>query len=218
MRPQLLCFALTANTFFILGIIRPATAQLVGCNGSQVDCPTKGSTAGGGICSYEGDIGVVSFDSNITSAGPLTWTAKQSEAKGSKATGGRYTYNEFWLGSPPSLNFQNVTEFAGCSVTFNNVSNALQLPAGFNDFQNFGCPTVMGERCTQDIVAQVRSEFISILNGYADNDTLSIPPCWEIQQRLTGATLPGSCNLPLEKNLFNFGMPFGMSPRPGPKP
>lgn len=65
-----------AASLLTLCIIRPGAAQIVGCEGDGIEC-NPDEDKGTGICLpklSKNGIGVVSFDSNITSDGPLTWT------------------------------------------------------------------------------------------------------------------------------------------------
>lgn len=179
-----------ATLLFALNVVRPATAQVVGCNGEGIDCSTDDKDAKG-ICQprlTKDGIGIVSFDSNITSDGPLTWTLTTSEQK---TAGEEYTDRSIWLGTPPSLNVSDISDFGGCSVSMGNITSSLQLPPGFNDYENFGCGNVMGEGCVQDLVSRVNQELaIIVQNGTLDGHT---SPCTLIVDRLQGVQLPNSC-------------------------
>jgi hypothetical protein len=213
MKPQSFCITVTATSFLLLCLLRCSYSQIIGCDSPNVDCPTKEDAAEGGICSNDsGNIGVVSFDSNVSSSGPLTWTMTQNNDKGGNSLD-PYAYKYFWLGSPPPLNFQNVTNYAACSMILFNVSSALQIPAGFDDFGNFGCPTVLGDECSTDILSRVREEMVSVLDeGFPDyNADVQNSPCASVYQRLQGKSLPGTCDLQVKQNVFKFGSPRSKS-------
>ncbi|KAK5941093.1 hypothetical protein PMZ80_006370 [Knufia obscura] len=203
MRPSSFCFTFTTTSFFLLCLIRHSSSQIVGCDGNEVECPASNSKVETGACAYKGTqdgIGIVSFESNITSDGPLTWTMFEWDEASPTVP---YSQRSFYLGSPPSLSFENITDFGACGLSLaSNLSSALQLPSGFNDFSNFGCSTVMGESCPQDLVAQVRSELMLLLN---DDSFSGEGVCLEIGQRLQNTPLPDSCVQPLRSDLFYYG-------------
>ena len=212
MTPQYFCVTVT-TCFLLLSLFHCSYSQIVGCEGPNVDCPTKEHAADGGICAENnGNIGVMAFHSNVSSSGPLTWTMTQNNDKGGNSLD-PYAYKSFWLGSPPSLKFQNITNYAACSMILSNVSSALQLPAGFNNFGDFGCPTVLGDECSTDILSRVREEMVSILDqGFSDyNPDVKNSPCVSVLQRLEGQPLPGTCDLQVEQNVFKFGTPRSKS-------
>lgn len=204
MRASSCCFTFTTTTFFILCLIRQSSSQIVGCDGNNVDCPSA-NAKDSGACSHEGvqdGIGIVSFESNITSDGPLTWTLLEwDEPKTSHDN--PFTTRGSYLGSPASLNFRDVTDFGACAISLaSNITSALQLPSSFNDFANFGCDTVMGQSCAQDLVSQVRDELMGLLNdtSYDGSDA-----CLRVGERLQNTPLPASCVEPLNADLFQYG-------------
>ena len=208
MRPSPLGLALLTTAFFLLCMIQPSLSQIIGCDGPGIDCPAKTSAAKGGVCSYNEDgIGVVSFRSNITSDGPLTWTIKSLD---DSVGGDPATSRTFFLGSPPTLNFEAVTNFEACTMAFAGVTSSLQLPSGFTDFGNFGCSTVMGATCAQDVFARVQHELLGILNDPSFDPETSGSPCWAVQRRLASVSLPLSCVPPLNTTEFGFGKPWSM--------
>ena len=169
-------------------LFRISYSQIVGCDGLNVDCPTKKDAADSSICSIDnGNIGVVSFDSNVSSTGPLTWTITQSNDGGGSSRD-PYDLKDFWLGSPPQLDFQNVTNYAACSMILAMDSSTLQLPASFNDFESFGCPTVLGDECAADILSRVRDEMASVVDqGFPTyNPDVKNSPCALVLERLEG--------------------------------
>lgn len=203
MRPSSFCFTFTTTSFFLLCLIHHSSAQLVGCDGNGVDCPAENTKVDSGVCSYKGTqdgIGIVSFDSNVTSDGPLTLTLFEWDEE---TPTGDFTTRGFYLGSPPALNFGSVTDFGACSLSLgSDIAAALQLPSGFNDFANFGCDAVMGESCAQDLVSQVRAELVLLLT---DNSYDGLHPCMRVGERLSNATLPESCVVPLQADVAQFG-------------
>lgn len=209
MKPHFLYITTTATSLLLLCLLRCSSSQIIGCDSPNVDCPTKGSAADGGICSVDnGDIGVVSFDSNVSSSGPLTWTITQANDEGGN-TLEPYASRTFWLGTPPQLDFQTVTDWAACSMFMANITSALSAPADFDDFDNFGCSTVLGDDCSADILSRVREEFASILDeGFPDyNPDVQQSPCVSVLLRLEGVPLPETCDIQVEDKTFKFGAP-----------
>jgi len=204
MRASSFCFTFTTTTFFLLCLIRQSASQIVGCDGNNVDCPSE-NAKGSGACLHEGTqdgIGIVSFESNITSDGPLTWTLFEWDEPETSPEN-PFTTKGFYLGSPSSLSFRNVTDFGACAISLaSNITGALQLPIGFNDFANFGCDTVMGQSCAQDLVSQVRDELLGLLN---DTTYDGKHPCLRVGERLQNTPLPTSCVEPLNADLFQYG-------------
>jgi hypothetical protein len=204
MKSSLLSLTVTVTAFVLLSTVRHCSAQIAGCDASGMDCPTKATASKDGICSFDsGDIGVVSFDSNITSDGPLTWTVAAADGKGNGAYP-KYSARSFFLGTPSSLNLRDTTDFGACSTVFWNFTANLQLPAGFTDFANFGCHSVMGDQCAQDVAAQARSELARLLND-STHDPVQRFPCETIQDRMSAAGPPESCREAFQGCRYLFG-------------
>lgn len=207
MKPCVICFAPNAFIPLLLTFVRPAFSQIVGCDGPDVECPTKQTATDGGVCGHNEDgIGIVSFDSNITADGPLTWTVRTSET----AATNDYPRNSgrlFYLGTPPSLNLRDVTNFGACTAILWNVTSALQLPSEFNDLGNFGCNTVMGAQCAQDVVAQTRNELLRLL-GDSSYDARQGSPCDVVAGRISKLSPPESCGGLFNADRYGFGTPW----------
>jgi len=203
MRSASVCFTLNTTTIFLLCFVHHALSQLVGCNGTDVDCPKQNTKVEGGVCRYDGKqdgIGIMSFESNITSDGLLTWTMTEGDQT---PKNNPFSYRGFYLGSPSSLDFQNVTDFGACAMVLGgNITSNLQLPFGFNDYSNFGCGTVMGHRCAQDIAAQVRNQLLDLLNDTSYDSAM--PPCAEVGRRLEGTPYPESCAQAFRTQQFGY--------------
>jgi hypothetical protein len=183
-----------ATTFITLLSLRASLAEIICCDGPGVSCPTTDDAADGDICYiHSGNIGVTSFDSNIDSFGPLTWTLTQHNEP-QRLSSEPYAARDFWLGYPSQLSLEAVTAYEGCSMILFNVSRAFQLPAGFTDFDN---STVVGENCAADILARVREEFRSTVDaGYPDfHPDFETSPCVSLYKRLYQVPLPSRCNL-----------------------
>jgi hypothetical protein len=190
MRADTFSLATIITLLSTLSTVRRSAAQILGCDGDGIDCSTNDKNAKG-ICQpklTKDGVGIVSFDSNITTDGPLTWTLTISDQK---TAGEEYTDRSIWLGTPPSLNVSRISHFGGCSVSMGNVTSALQLPPGFSGLEGFGCGTVMGESCAQSLVSRVHQELAEIVqNGTLDGHA---SPCTLLVDRLQGAQFPSSC-------------------------
>lgn len=203
MRGSSFCFTSTTTTFFLLCLIHQSLSQIVGCDGNNVDCPSKNAKVSG-VCSHDGiqdDLGIVSFESKITSEGPLTWTLLEWDEP-NKRIKNPYTVRGFYLGSPASLIFQDVTDFGACALSLASTITAfLQTPVGFDDFANFGCNTVMGQSCAEDLVSQVRDELVGLLSNttYDGRD-----PCRTIKTRLESIPFPASCDEPFKSTSYKY--------------
>ena len=209
MKPQLLCFAITGTIFLVLSTIRPVSSQLVGCSAPGMNCSTEDTPPNPGPCSFFDDgVGVVSADSNITTEGRLTWTVVAGDRTGSFKG---YQYRDFYLGTPPSLDLATVTSFGACSIPFWNVTDRLQLPANFDDFDNFGCNTVMGDDCAQDLLSQARTEIAAIMSDSTYDPTTQGSPCGLILDKLNTGSFPASCVAAFGTDKPRSGVINGMS-------
>ena len=126
MRPKFHVCIFILLVFVLFCAIQPMLSQIVGCGGPGLDCPSKADGTDSGVCSHqENGVGVVSFDSNAASDEPLTWTVLMNEESHS---GHQSTVREFFPGTPPSLNPEDVTDFGACSMAFWNLTSDLRLP------------------------------------------------------------------------------------------
>ena len=207
MRPHLLCINLTASAFLLLSAIRPTSSQIVGCDGPNMNCPSDDTATEDEICGIKADgIGVVSFDSNVTSEGPLTWTMRTFDAPGNDAHPSS-TGRAFYLGTPPSLDLRDVTNFGACAATLWNLTSDLQLPSGFNDMDNFGCGSVMKPACAQDIVRQVRGVLGQLFDD-SSYDASRGSPCLMVAKSLAETGPPESCLPLIHADRYGFGEPL----------
>jgi hypothetical protein len=157
-----------------------------------MDCPTKGDASDDNVCSFHKyEFGAVSFNSNITSDGPLTWTVASADGKGNGVYP-NYSARLFYLATPSSLDLSKVTDFGACALTFWNATVMLQVPPEFEDFEGFGCHSVMSPDCMQDLVGQARGELLKLQINSSHDQPLAFP-CGEIQDRIARAGLPSSC-------------------------
>jgi hypothetical protein len=164
--------------------------QLVGCDGPGMDCPTKPTSTDDGVCLFKHEkFAAGFFQSNITTDGPLSWTVMAGDRKG----GGKVPNSSgrtFYLGTPPSLEVSKVTDFGACSTVFWNFTATLQLPAGASDPDDLGCQAVMGDQCARDVVSQVRTELLRLMNA-TNNTPDEAFPCSQIKNMID--TPPESC-------------------------
>jgi hypothetical protein len=153
-------------------------------------------------------VGAISFDSNVTTDGPLTWTivgntdrfSAPPDPKGSKRK-----WKSFYLGTPQSLLLENAN-FHGCSLAFFNISSALQVVPGYSDFTNFGCDTVLGNQCATDVLAQAQEELTNRLAAISSTDR---DVCGLVEDAIRSRGVPGSCNLPFGRNTWGLINPAG---------
>ena len=72
-----------APRLVFLCMIRSAKTQIAGCNVPGINGSTEEPTPETGFCAHRGDgVGVVPFNSNITSEGPLTWAMLANDFSG----------------------------------------------------------------------------------------------------------------------------------------
>lgn len=204
-------------------------SQIVGCDGPGIDCPNKHTDSPvGSVCKYvdyaeNNGIGAISFNSSITSDGPLTWTLASFDETRSW---NHYAERDFWLGYRAPLDLEHKTDFGGCAMSLTNVSRLLQTPVDFTDFANFGCHTMMSTQCIKDFVDLVRADLLQLLN---DSDYVplhtnfhygyeGISPCQTIAERHYYDTLPESCfasfgaDPSVGQDKFSFANPRGKRP------
>ena len=174
-----------------------------------MNCSTENTPPNPGPCSFFDDgVGVVSAESNITTEGPLTWTVVAGERTGSFKG---YQYRDFYLGTPPSLDLATVTSFGACSIPVWNVTDRLQLPADFEDFDNFGCNTVMGDECARDLLSQARIEMAAILNDSTYDPWTLGSPCVVILEKLNAGSFPAGCIAAFGSDFIRAGVVNGTS-------
>lgn len=182
-----------ATPCLAITLLSSASAQIVGCD--TLDCGEESSRSDDGSCTFfDGAVGAISFPSNVSTSGPLTWTVagwSDDKLDPGSPRGARRLTKEFYFGTPPEVRLENAG-FHGCGLVFFNITPALQLVAGFDDFSTFGCGTVLGDQCAQDLLEQTRGVL---------EDNLAVPPedisvCNAVRQSLEAAPLPSSCSLP----------------------
>ena len=212
MRAHILSIGLITFVFVLLSTIQPSSSQIVGCDGLHIECPSKQSATDGGICGYNEDgIGVVSFDSNNTTEGPLTWTVRAVDAPNGGPHASR-TGRAFYLGTPPSLNLSEVTDFGACTAFLWNLTSTLQLPPGFSDFNDFGCNTIMDPQCARDVVSSARNELLRLLEDASYDADRDGSPCTMVTQRIRVLPPPESCGGLINPDRYAYGPPLSTFP------
>lgn len=165
-----------------------------------------------GICQdglLDNGIGIVSFETNITTDGPLTWTVTRSEES---SGGSPFTERQSWLGTPPSFISSGADGYGGCAMVMANMTSALQLPPGSN-FSDFSCRTIMGT-CARDILSTIRQELSGMIRNATSDDISN--PCEVLSDRLGEVSLSESCQVwveaqPCVSDKFLFGTAVGKS-------
>ena len=192
MRTSFCCLTGIAISCFAITLLPSASAQIVGCD--TLGCGEESSGSDDDCTLFDEDVGAISFPSNVSTSGPLTWTVvgwSDDKVDSGSPRGARRLTKEFYFGTPPEVKLENAG-FHGCGLFFLNITPALQLVAGFDDFSTFGCGTVLGDQCVQDLLEQTRGVL---------EDNLAVPPegisvCDAVRQSVEAAPLPSSCNLP----------------------
>lgn len=187
-----------------------ASSQILGCD--TLDCGHESDDADP-QCPLPGDgVGTTTFQSNLTAYGPLSWTVVGNTddlINPGAPKGAERLTKSFYLGTPSSILLQNA-DFHGCSLLYYNITAALQTVPGFDDFANFGCDTVLGRQCAQDLLEQARQ---------ALTDRLSADPspedgvCTPVQLALQNRRMPDSCNLPFGRTSWGSIDVSGKLPR-----
>ena len=139
-------------------------------------------------------MGATSFESNVTTDAPLTWTVVGNSDRFTTEQaprGAKRIMKNFYLGTPSSLRVQD-GNFHGCSLLFFNITSALQTVPGFSDFPNFSCDTVLGNQCVTDLLSQARSQLDDRLASASPTEPAD---CRQIGKTLSDS-LPDSCRLP----------------------
>lgn len=160
-------------------LLSVANAELVECS----DC-----------CKSEDDIGVTSFNSNITLDGPLTWSVSSAVKDDQEKKFKRYQRN-FYLSTPPGLDLES-TSYAGCGIFFYNVTAQFQLGDNFTDYNDYTCNTFMSQQCQQDIVQQARANINITLapeeNVLTTHDNV-LGLCSSFAASFQNGSIPQSC-------------------------
>lgn len=174
----------------LLATLQHTQADLFECE----DCCKSGS--------YE-HLTIASFDSNVTSDGPLSWTMGGPYLWGhSKDKSTEQYWRDFYLNTPPNLNLSETTGYSGCALFFYNATAILQTRPGFDDYASFSCDDVMASRCQQDLNQQALDDLALVLNP--DNglnlDTLEKTDiCGTLASRLADREIPQSCNFHVQQ-------------------
>lgn len=176
---------------FLVHLLSAANAELLGCNATN--CPTPDNSASTACIPYQDGIGITSFNSNITHDGPLTWTIGVSTQD--VEHGKDRFWKNFLLGTPPTIDITETTDFAACTFLFSNITTALQVPPQFNDFAHFSCDTVLGGGCARDLVQQAADKLQAQLGNSSTTEMTPGQKCAAVRDTLQGR-LPDSCKLP----------------------
>lgn len=137
------------------------------------------------------------FQSNVTSDGPLTWSMTSSTLENPNDRHLKQYWRDFYLNTPPSLNLSDITSFSGCSLQFYNATAALQIDSGFSDYPSFSCDTLMSTQCQEDFKRQV-SDDLALLST-PDNEldlsfAESLNVCGTLASRSASRRVPESCS------------------------
>ena len=207
MRTSSLFLGSTAGLLCLAALCSLAIAQIVGCD--SLDCAQGSSDDNTLTCPLSSDgVGTTIFQSNVTTDGPLTWSligdtdrfTTQQAPKNAKRI-----IKSFFFGTPSSLLLQD-PDFHGCSFMFFNITSALQTVPGYSDFPHFGCDTVLGEQCANDLQQQARQELTDRVAANGPD-----PFCDNIRKVLQ-ASMPDSCRLPFGRtswgNINEAGKPY----------
>jgi hypothetical protein len=187
MTPSKLSIAVTAAVIDLLCLCSLTSAQIVSCD--SLDCSTSDNP--NVLCPLtDGGVGTTSFESSITTDGPLTWTIAGTTdsfvADDAPKDTVRIAKN-FYLGTPQSLQFSTASNFHGCSFVYWDITSDLQTPAEFDDLAEFGCNTVMTADCASDLLSQVEDEMSQ--RALASDNTACVSVMDALQQR----EIPESC-------------------------
>ncbi len=177
MRSYILSIDFAASLFVLISTVRPGLSETVGCDGPNIECLSKQAVTDSEVCGFNEDgTGVVSFDSNITTEGPLARTVGALNAPDSKAHPSPMG-RAFYLGTPPSLNLSEATDFGACTAFLCNLTSALQLPTGISDFNDFSYDSVMEPQCAQDVIVQAHNELLRLLEDASYDAARDVSPC-----------------------------------------
>lgn len=171
--------------FLLSSLLSPAFAELLSC--ADVGCPT---VVGDTSCSVNGtqlaDLGVSNISTPL-SPEPLSWTV--GYVNGANDSHDR---REFYLGTPPDLDLNNVSSVSGCALLFTGEGyNPLDSPTSGN------CADYLGSTCTSDLLhrAQVYTDLLKT-NGTFQCNTLV---------QMLENEYPTSCLLPKWANVIGQG-------------
>ncbi len=196
MRPSSVFVGATAVYFCLICLLSLASSQIAGCD--TLNCEQESDNADPQCPLASDGIGTTTFQSNLTADGPLSWTIVGNTddlTNPGAPKGAERLTKSFHLGTPPSLLLQHA-DFHGCSLLYYKITSALQTVPRFDDFANFGCDTVLGGQCAQDLLAQARQALTDRLStDLSPEDGV----CTSVQLALQNTKVPNSCNLPFGK-------------------
>lgn len=145
--------------------------QLVGCD--AVGCPlnqfNRPQCKIGNLTSEE--IGVANLSTSI-SPEPLTWSILTSDTTDPTNHSQGIFARSFYLGTPPSLDFQALTTYQSCALFFEGISSNLAFPLHDLDTDVGTCSDAMGSACVHDLMVQANSTLSNIMAG--NNDTITM--------------------------------------------
>ena len=188
------------TVFCLIALASVASSGIVGCD--TLDCRLE-NDKNHENCPFAGDgVGTTVLQSNITADGPLTWsivgnTDRYTMQQASKSD--RRLMKYLYLGTPHSFQIQNA-DYHACTVTLFNITAALQVVPGYDDFPNFSCDTVLGGQCAKDLLAQARGRLDEALLPGGSSEY----PCKTVADALMAESLPLSCNLPFGETSWGY--------------
>ncbi|KAL8658873.1 MAG: hypothetical protein Q9202_007385 [Teloschistes flavicans] len=151
----------TSIVLAIASLFRSSWAEIVGCD--AVDCPRDkynetqcviGNTTARAV-------GISSFNNELLSAQPLTWTVA-IQALDDQQT---IIERDFFLGVAPSTNLQttNLSHVEACSIFYEGVTNRLSFPGLDPENDSGTCNDALSAACVDDLRKQSQDELISIV-------------------------------------------------------
>ncbi|KAK8134190.1 hypothetical protein PG984_006202 [Apiospora sp. TS-2023a] len=181
--------SLAANSLYTIALVpllfqHFAAAELLGCD--AVGCPTNEyhvAQCKVGNATLKA-LGITNVTTTLD-ARPLTWTVGFQEVpKGDDSShpdAAIVLDKNFYLGTPPSLKFDNGTA-AGCALFFEGISANLTVPLEKKD--SFSCADALSGDCVSDLIRQAESAAKLAGNSEA---------CSQLRDALMSKP-PSSCN------------------------
>ncbi|KAK8086753.1 hypothetical protein PG994_001727 [Apiospora phragmitis] len=151
--------SLAASTLYPVALLprlfqHYAAGELLGCD--AVGCPTNEyhvAQCKVGNATLQA-LGITNVITTLDSR-PLTWTVGFQEAPkdGSHPEAAMALDKNYYLGTPPSLHFDNST--AGCALFFEGISANITVPQEKKN--SFTCADALSEDCVSDLIRQAES-------------------------------------------------------------
>ncbi|OQU98960.1 hypothetical protein CLAIMM_04669 [Cladophialophora immunda] len=143
-------------------------AQLIGCN--AINCPKSQNSPFQFDCPVDGAVNTLVGIANVTSTitpQPLTWTVGISSTSDPTNDTESIYFRNFYLGSPPGLDLEKLSNTTGCALFFDGITSQLKFP-GYIETSIGTCSDALSAGCVTDLLNQATSTLATLDSASGD--------------------------------------------------